>query len=215
MKFYGYFRSSAAFRVRIALALKGLEPEQHYVHLTKGGGQQFDPEYMKLNPAALVPTVIDDGAVLTQSLAIIEYLDEKYPSEPRLLPGDAASRARVRSLALLIACEIHPLNNLRVLNYLTKDLGQTEEVKNRWYLHWIAKGFSALEAMLADDARTGLFCHGDRPSMADVFLVPQVFNAKRFNADLKPYPRLMGIFENCMKLPAFDKSQPSKQPDAE
>jgi maleylacetoacetate isomerase len=185
------------------------------VHLTKGGGQQFAPEYAALNPASLVPALVeDDGSVLTQSLAIIEYLEETRP-EPPLLPPDPAGRARVRALALSIACEIHPLNNLRVLGYLTKTLGATEEQKNAWYRHWVETGLATVEAMLAKDPRTGAFCHGEAPTLADVLLVPQIFNARRFECRLDHVPTVMRIHQNCMKLPAFAGSAPAEQPDAE
>jgi maleylacetoacetate isomerase len=210
VKLYTYFRSSAAFRVRIALNLKGLPYEPQFVHLPKG--EHRAPAYASLNPQALVPTLEDEGKRLTQSLAIMEYLEELHPSPP-LLPHDAVGRARVRSLAQLVACEIHPLNNLRVLQHLRKALGQTEEQVNAWYLHWIADGLAKLEAELQGDGRR--FCHGDAPSIADCCLVPQVFNAQRFKADLTPYPSVMRIFDACMKLDAFDRAQPSRQPDAE
>jgi maleylacetoacetate isomerase len=213
VKLYTYFRSSAAFRVRIALNLKGIAYEPSFVHLPKG--EHRKPEYAELNPQALVPTLaLDDGTRLTQSLAIIEYLDETYPQQP-LVPKDALGRARVRSLALLIACEIHPLNNLRTLQYLRRQLGQDEQGIKTWYSHWIDDGLAKLEAELAASKATGKFCHGDTPSMADCCLVPQVFNAKRYDCDLGPYPTTMRVFEACMKLDAFDRAQPSKQPDAE
>jgi maleylacetoacetate isomerase len=213
VKLYTYFRSSAAFRVRIALNIKGLPYEPQFVHLPKG--EHRAPAYASVNPQALVPTLEDGGGTrLTQSLAIMEYLEEQHPSPP-LLPSDAIGRARVRSLALLVACEIHPLNNLRVLQHLRKALGQTEEQVNGWYLHWIADGLAKLEAELAGDARTGKFCHGDAPGIADCCLVPQVFNAQRFKADLTPYRNVVRIFDACMKLDAFDRAQPSRQPDAE
>ncbi len=215
MKLYSYFRSSASFRVRIALALKGLPYDYIPVHLVKGGGQQFSAEYKAMNPAALVPVLKDDdGSVLTQSLAIIEYLEETRPNPP-LLPADAAGRARVRALALSIACEIHPLNNLRVLGYLTKTLGVTEDQKNAWYRHWVEAGLETVEALLAGDARTGAFCHGDVPTMADVLLVPQIFNAQRFNCRLDHVPTVMRIHQHCLSLPAFATSVPAEQPDAE
>ena len=212
MKLYTYFRSSAAFRVRIALNLKGLAYEPVFVHLAKG--QHREREYVEVNPQALLPTLeLDDGKRLVQSLAIIEWLEEKHP-KPALMPSDALARARVRSLAYLVACEIHPLNNLRVLQHLKRTLGQTQEQIDNWYRHWIADGLAKLEADLArPDA--GKFCHGDSPTMADCCLVPQIFNAKRYNSDLAPYPITMRVFENCMKLEAFDRAQPSKQPDAE
>ncbi|MBI5110222.1 MAG: maleylacetoacetate isomerase [Rhodocyclales bacterium] len=215
MKLYSYFRSSASFRVRIALALKGLPYDYMPVHLVKGGGQQFSAEYKAMNPAALVPVLQDDdGGVLSQSLAIIEYLEETRPSPP-LLPVDPAGRARVRALALSIACEIHPLNNLRVLGYLTKTLGVTEEQKNAWYRHWVETGLETVEAMLAGDPRTGDFCHGDTPTLADALLVPQIFNAQRFNCRLDHVPTVMRINQRCQTLPAFATSVPAEQPDAE
>ncbi len=215
MKLYSYFRSSASFRVRIALALKGLSYDYIPVHLIKEGGQQFAPDYKALNPASLVPALQeDDGGVLTQSLAIIEYLEETRP-EPPLLPRDAAGRARVRALALSIACEIHPLNNLRVLAYLTKTLGVSEEQKNAWYRYWVETGLETVETMLVSDARTGRHCHGDVPTMADVLLVPQIFNAQRFNCRLDHVPTVMRIHEYCLTLPAFAGSVPAEQPDAE
>jgi maleylacetoacetate isomerase/maleylpyruvate isomerase len=214
MKLYSYFRSSASFRVRIALALKGLDYDYAPVHLLQGGGQQFTAEFKAMNPAALVPVLDDEGTVLTQSLAIIEYLEETRP-EPPLLPGDAASRARVRAIALSIACEIHPLNNLRVLGYLNKTLGVAEEQRNAWYRHWVETGLANVEAMLAGDPRTGRFCHGDVPTLADVLLVPQIFNAQRFNCRLDHVPTVMRIHKHCLTLPAFAESVPALQPDAE
>ncbi len=211
MRLYTYYRSSAAFRVRIALNLKGLRYDPQFVHLAKG--EQRGAEYLALNPQGLVPALVDDGKLLTQSLAIIEYLEETHPSPP-LLPKDSLGRARVRSLALLIACEIHPLNNQRTLNYLVKELGLSEEEKDGWYRHWIQDGMAKLEADLAR-GRDGKFCHGDAPGMADCCLVPQVFNAQRFNCDLSHAPRVLRIFEQCMQLEAFQRAQPSRQPDAE
>jgi len=212
VKLYTYFRSSAAFRVRIALNLKRLAYEPLFIHLAKGEHRRA--EYTGVNPQGLLPTLVaDDGTRLTQSLAIIEWLDEKHP-EPPLLPQGGAARARVRSLAYLVACEIHPLNNLRVLQYLKRRLGQNEEQVNAWYRHWIADGLAKLEAELAADGTTK-FCHGDRPTLADCCLVPQIFNAKRYNCDLSGFPTTMRIFQACMALEAFDRAQPSKQPDAE
>jgi maleylacetoacetate isomerase len=212
VKLYTYFRSSAAFRVRIALNLKGLAYDPVLVHLPRG--EHRKPEYAAVDPQALVPTLVDDaGRALSQSLAIIEYLDETHP-RPRLLPEDPVGRARVRSLSLLVACEIHPLNNLRTLQHLKRALGQNEEQISAWYRHWIADGLTKLEADL-ERSGAGKFCHGDAPTMADCCLVPQIFNAKRYDSDLAPYPKLMRIFDACMKLEAFDRAQPSKQPDAE
>jgi maleylacetoacetate isomerase/maleylpyruvate isomerase len=211
VKLYTYFRSSAAFRVRIALNVKGLAYEPVFVHLAKG--EHRKPEYASVDPQALLPTLVDDGQALSQSLAIIEYLEEKHP-EPPLLPTDPLGRARVRSLSLLVACEIHPLNNLRTLQHLKRALGQSEDQVKAWYRHWIADGLAKLEADLARGPG-GRFCHGDAPTMADCCLVPQIFNAKRYDSDLAPYPTVMRIFDACMKLEAFERAQPSKQPDAE
>ena len=211
MKLYTYFRSSAAFRVRIALNLKGLAYDPVLVHLPKG--EHRKSEYAAVDPQGLLPTLVEGEHALSQSLAIIEYLEETHP-RPRLLPEEALGRARVRSLSLLIACEIHPLNNLRTLQHLKRALGQNEDQINTWYRHWIADGLSKLEADLGRGG-TGRFCHGDSPTMADCCLVPQVFNAKRYNSDLGPYPTVMRIFDACMQLDAFDRAQPSKQPDAE
>jgi len=211
VKLYTYFRSSAAFRVRIALNLKGLAYAPQFVHLAKG--EHRKPDYAEVNAQALVPTlVLDDGTRLNQSLAIIEYLDEKHP-QPPLVPSNPLERARVRALSLLVACEIHPLNNLRVLQHLKRQLGQNEEQVNSWYRHWVADGLQKSEAELKHGS--GRFCHGDAPTMADCCLVPQIFNAKRFQCDLAPYPATLRAFEACMKLEAFDRAQPSRQPDAE
>ena len=213
MKLYDYYRSSAAYRVRIALNLKGLAPERAFVHLRRGA--QREDEYLALNPQGLVPTLVtDDGAVLTQSLAILEWLDETHSRSP-LLPADAAGRARVRSLALTIACEIHPLNNTRVQNYLTATLGVTDAQKDGWVRYWIDMGFEALETRLAGDAATGRFCHGDAPTLADICLVPQMANARRMDFDFAPYPTLLRIEVACAALPAFANAAPAKQPDAE
>jgi maleylacetoacetate isomerase len=212
VKLYSYFRSSAAFRVRIALNLKGIAYEPAFVHLAKG--EHRAPGYSAVNPQALVPTLEDSGNLLTQSLAIIEYLDETHPGMP-LLPKDALGRARVRSLAMLIACEIHPLNNLRVLQHLKRALGQNDEQVNNWYRHWISDGLMKFEADLANAKAAGRYCHGDTPTMADCCLVPQIFNAERYQCDTAPYPATMRVFAQCMKLDAFERAQPSKQPDAE
>jgi len=213
MKLYDFFRSSAAYRVRIALNLKGLAPERAFVHLRRGA--QREDGYLALNPQGLVPSLVtDSGVVLTQSLAIIEWLDETHPAPP-LLPSDASGRARVRSLALAIACDIHPLNNLRVLNYLTGTLGATDEQKNGWYRYWCDVGLEALETRLARDAATGAFCHGASPTLADICLVPQLANARRVSLDLAPYPTLLRIEDACLALPAFAGAAPARQPDAE
>lgn len=212
MLLYTYFRSSAAFRVRIALNLKGQTYESSAISLPKGAHRQ--DAFGAINPQKLVPALVADDQLLTQSLAIIEYLDEKYP-EPPLLPKDLLGRARVRSLSLLIACEIHPLNNLRVLQHLKRTLGQDEAGINAWYRHWIAEGLARFEADLASVPGTGTFCHGGTPTIADCCLVPQIFNAQRYECDLEPYPVTMRVFEACMKLEAFDLAQPMKQPDAE
>ncbi len=214
MELYTYFRSSAAYRVRIALNLKCLDYVPVPIHLTRDGGQHNHPDYALRNPQRLVPALEDDGRVITQSLAIIEYLDETHPVPP-LLPRDPSGRARVRAIAQAIACDIHPLNNLRVLQYLTGKLGVPDEQKTAWYHHWIAEGMRGLEGLLAQDSRPGLYCHGDSPSLADCCLVPQVFNARRFGCDLTPYPVAVAIADRCAALPAFQKAAPSAQPDAE
>ena len=214
MKLHTYFRSSAAYRVRIALNLKGLDYEAVPVHLVRGGGEHRQPAYLGLNPAGLVPALEDQGQVLTQSLAIVEYLEETHP-QPALLPAAALDRARVRAIAQAIACDIHPVNNLRVLQYLTRELGASEEQKNAWYRHWVGVGMQAVEAMLAGDARTGAFCHGDTPGLADCCLVPQVFNARRFGCDLSSMPTVRRIADTCVGLEAFGRAAPEAQPDAE
>ena len=210
MQLYNYFRSSASYRVRIALALKGLAYDYMPVHLTKN--EQFQESYAAVSASRLVPLLKDGDAVLTQSLAIIEYLDETHPMPP-LLPADALGRARVRALAYDIACEIHPLNNLRVLRYLVHDLKLSEDDKNRWYRHWVETGLEAVERQLSD-ARTGLYCHGDAPTLADITLVPQIFNAQRLSCRLDHVPTVMRVFEACMKLDAFEQTRPEKCPDA-
>ena len=214
-KLYTYFRSSAAYRVRIALALKGVAHEAIRVHLARNGGEQHSPAYRDKNPQGLVPAFeLDEGTVLTQSLAIIEYLDETQPG-PALLPADAVGRARVRAIAQGIACDIHPINNLRVLQYLGGQLGATQEQKDAWYHHWIATGLQGLEAMLAGHPDTDRVCHGDTPTLADCCLVPQLFNARRFNCPLDAYPTLLRIDAACAELPAFQQAAPGAQADAE
>jgi maleylacetoacetate isomerase len=213
LKLHGYFRSSAAFRVRIALNLKGLKYEGSFHHLRKG--EHLKPDYAAINPQKLLPTLqLDDGALLTQSLAIMEYLEETHPIPP-LLPKKPVERARVRSLAMIPACEIHPLQNLRVLKHVRETYGQDEAGSFAWARHWNEVGLQAYEDMLTRTAGTGRYSHGDMPSLADTCLVPQVIGARRFSVDLSRYPTLMRIFDECMKHPAFDKAQPSKQPDFE
>ncbi|MEO8487772.1 MAG: maleylacetoacetate isomerase [Betaproteobacteria bacterium] len=213
MKLYDYFRSSASYRVRIALNLKGIAAERAYVPLRRGA--QRDAAFLALNPQGLVPALaIDDGPPLTQSLAILEYLEETQ-SGPPLLPADPRGRARVRGIALQIACDIHPLDNLRVLEYLTGTLGVASEAKDGWYKYWIDVGFEALERQLAHDPATGLFCHGDAPTLADVCLVPQMANARRMAMNLSPWPTLVRIDAECQQIPAFAEASPARQPDAE
>jgi maleylacetoacetate isomerase len=210
MILYDYFRSSAAYRLRIALNLKGLEAERRSVHLRKG--EQRGSHYLAVNPQGLIPTLLDGELTLTQSLAIIEYLDEIHP-EPPLLPRAPAERAWVRSIALAIACDIHPLNNTRVLQYLEKTLQLDEGARDEWYRHWIRLGFAAIEKRLAE--RSGRFAFGDSPTLADICIVPQVANASRVKLSMDPYPRLKAVNEACLAHPAFDAAQPAKQLDAE
>ena len=214
MKLYTFFRSSASYRVRIALNLKGLEYEQAAIHLRRGGGEQLKPAYKAINPQALVPALQDNAQVYSQSLAIIEYLEERYPKPP-LLPSDAADRAVVRSMALLIACEVHPIQNLRVLNHLKNDHKLSDDDTIRWARHWINLGLSALEQMTISVSKQGEFCFGQTPTMADLCLVPQLSNARRFGVDLAAYPKLLAIEAACMSLPAFADAAPENQPDAE
>lgn len=212
MMLYTYFRSSAAFRVRIALNIKGLKPEHVFVHLRKQ--EQGVDKYRELNPQALLPTLVHEGHAIGQSLAIIEYLEELVP-EPPLLPADALGRARVRQIAYAMACEIHPLGNLRVQNYLRDTLGHSEAEVLTWHRHWMALGFEAIEKMVALAPQSGKFCHGDEPTLADICLVPQMANARRIELSLSPYPTLLKIERAAYKLAAFDQAQPKKQPDAE
>jgi len=210
---YTYWRSSAAYRVRIGLELKGLAWEARPVHLVRDGGEQHRDAYRALNPQQQVPTLLHEGHVLTQSLAILEYLDERFPQVP-LLPADAAGRARVRALAQLVACDSHPINNLRVMQYLERSLQLPADARTQWTLHWIAEGFAAMEALLANSRDTGVFCHGDRPGLADICLLPQLYNAHRFGLDLAPYPTLRRIQAACQALDAFDRARPEHQLDA-
>ena len=211
MILYDFYRSSAAYRARIALSLKGLEAERRFIHLRRG--EQRDPAYLALNPQGFVPMLVIDGIRFTQSLAIIEYLDEKYP-QPPLLPASAEDRAWVRAIALSIACDIHPLNNTRVIKYLAKSLELDEPTRDTWYRHWVTEGFTAVEAMLAARA-TGDFCFGSQPTLADVCLVPQVFNARRLKVPLDSFPKIVAVDAACLKIAAFDKARPENQPDAE
>jgi maleylacetoacetate isomerase len=212
MRLYGYSRSSAAFRVRIALNLKGLSYENAFIHLRRGDQRQA--AFLGVNPQGLVPALEIDGNTLVQSLPIIEYLDETRP-EPPLLPPDAAGRARARALAAVVACDIHPIDNLRVLRYLSRPLGHDQAAIEIWYNHWIGTGFEALEGLLTTTAGTGAFCHGDRPGLADIALVPQVVNAERYGLAMSAYPTITRIFEHCMTLDAFAAAHPQRQPDYE
>jgi maleylacetoacetate isomerase len=211
MILYDYWRSSASYRVRIALNLKGLEVERRHVHLRRG--EQSADAYRKLNAQGLVPTLVVDGRRITQSLAIIEYLDERQPAPP-LLPEGLEDRAWVRATAQSIACDIHPLDNTRVMAYLERTLGLEQARRDEWYRHWIEVGFQALEAQLAERG-AGRFCFGNGPTLADICLVPQVANSQRVNMDLAPYPRIRAINDHCLTLPAFDRARPALQPDAE
>jgi maleylpyruvate isomerase len=211
---YTYFRSSASYRVRIALNLKGLVAKHVPVHLNRNGGEQFQSEFRAVNPQALVPVFTEGELVLTQSLAILEYLDERYPGSA-LLPESIEQRARARQIALAVACDIHPLNNLRVLKYLAGPLQVPEEGKSTWVQHWIGLGLEAIETEIHRTYQPGQFCVGATPTIADCCLVPQLFNARRFGVDLAPYPTLLAIDEACQRLSAFVKAHPDRQPDAE
>jgi maleylpyruvate isomerase len=210
MKLYESVRSSASFRVRIALNLKGLAYESEVLDLRSG--EHLRERYARINPQRAVPALVDGDDRLVQSMAIVEYLEETHP-EPPLFPSSPLERARVRAMAQLVACEMHPLNNLRVVSYLEQELRLSEQARDRWYAHWVREGFRSLEPMLAEPG-TGRFCHGDSPTVADIFLVPQVVNAQRFKVDLADFPRLVGIFDRCMKLPAFERAHPAKHPAA-
>jgi maleylacetoacetate isomerase len=210
MKLFGFFRSSAAFRVRIALNLKGLAWEDSFIHLRRG--DQRHDDYLAVNPQGLVPALEIDGRTLIQSIAIIEYLDETHP-QPPLLPREPLGRARVRALTEIVACDIHPIDNLRVLRYLSRPLGHDQAAIETWFNYWIAAGFAAFERLLASDPRTGAFCDGDAPSLADVALIPQVVNSERYRLDMSPYPMISRIYENCMRIDAFIKAHPNNQPD--
>ncbi len=212
MILYSYWRSSASYRVRMALNLKDIDHEIRPVHLVRGGGEQYAEDYTALNPQQLVPTMVDGEVVITQSMAMLEYLEELHP-QPALLPTDAAGRARVRAIAQAIACEIHPLNNLRVLKYLTGTAGLDEDAKLAWYRHWTEAGLAAVERML-DDPRTGRFCHGDEPTLADCCLLPQVYNAERFDCDIEPLERIRAVCEELKAIEPVRRAMPENQPDA-
>ena len=214
LKLYSYWRSSAAYRVRIALNLKGLEYDIEPVHLVRDGGEQHRPEYRKVNPQELVPVLIDGRRVIRQSNAIIEYLDETYDGEMKLLPTIARDRARVRALALIVACDIHPLNNTRVMRFLENEFCLSEEQRSRWMRRWIEEGFQSFEELIAGHPSTGQFCEGDAPTIADICLVPQVYNARRFLIDMTPFPTIERIVAACLELNAFEAARPENQPDA-
>ena len=213
LRLYSYWRSSAAYRVRIGLNLKGLAYETVPVHLVREGGQQHKPDYVAKNPQHMVPTLQHGERVIRQSLAILEYLDEAWPS-PRLLPMTARDRARVRALAQMVACDIHPLNNLRVLQYFDGTWNVPQSERDEWVKHWIIEGFAAVESLLAEDSATGAYCHGQTPGLADCCLVPQAFNARRFGVDMAAFPTIVRIEQACLALPAFDQARPESQPDA-
>ena len=213
MQLYSYYRSSSSYRVRIALRHKGLDYQYHGVHLLKNGGEQHSSSYKALNPQELVPTLVDGDLTLTQSLAIIEYLEEKYP-QPLLLPKDLAQRAYVRQLSLISVADIHPLNNLKILTHLTNEFSITQDQKTMWYHKWITQGFNAIEALLQRSAfRTGPYCCGDQVTMADMCLVPQVYNARRFELSMDSWPLITAIEQNCLKLKSFIEASPENQPD--
>lgn len=213
-RLYSYWRSSAAFRVRIALNLKQLPYKIVPVHLLEGGGQQHTVEYNAINPQEIVPTLIDGERVIRQSIAIIEYLDEVYPQTASLLPPEPRARARVRAIALAVACDIHPLNNLRTMQYLEREFGVPQAERDTWTRHWIGAGFAAIEDLVAGDGLAGVYCNGDSPSMADVLLIPQIYNAHRFGVDMAAYPTLARIETACYELDAFKNARPENQPDA-
>ena len=213
LQLYSYWRSSAAYRVRIGLNLKGLPYEIVPVHLVQDGGQQHSDAYRAINPQELVPTLGHGQRRLSQSLAILEYLDEVWPDRP-LLPATARARQRVRALALLVACEVHPLNNLRVLQYFEHEWNVPQPERDAWVKHWITDGFAAAEALLAGHPSTGDFCEGETPTLADCCLVPQIYNARRFGVDMQAFPTLARIEQACLELPAFDAARPERQPDA-
>ncbi len=214
LKLYSYWRSSAAYRVRIALNLKGLPYDLIPVHLTNNGGEQNQADFQAVNPQKLIPVLVDGGRVVRQSLAIIEYLEETYDGEMKLLPATSRDRGRVRALAQMVACDIHPLNNLRVMQYLEHEFNVPLSERERWTQHWISEGFTAIEALLTEYPSTGIYCDGDEPSLADICLVPQVYNAIRWSVKMKEFPIILRIYDNCLKLAAFEQAQPENQPDA-
>lgn len=211
---YTYWRSSAAYRARIALNVKGIDYQPRFVHLTRDGGEQFSPEYRAVNPQSRVPTLVHGSVTVTQSVAILEYLEEICP-KPALLPSDPAGRARVRSLTQLLACDVQPLQNTSVSRYLRGAFAASDEQMSAWYAEWIGRGMSALEQRLAREPGTGRFCHGDAPTMADCCLVPQCYAARRFAVDPEQYPTIARIDAACASLPAFARAAPERQPDAE
>jgi maleylacetoacetate isomerase len=213
IKLYTYWRSSACYRVRIALNLKHLPYESVAVHLLKDGGEHHNPEFHELNPQELIPVLMHGGRMLRQSLAIIDYLDENWENKRPLMPNVARDRQRVRAISQMIACDIHPLNNLRVMQYLEKEFGAEEQQREAWTRNWIRAGFRAVEEVLADSTATGTFCEGDAPTMADCCLVPQVYNAQRFGISLDDFPIIASVNAACLKLPEFDAARPEKQPD--
>jgi len=214
LKLYSYWRSSAAYRVRIALNLKGLPYELVPVNLASSGGDQHLPEYNALNPQELVPVLVDGERIIRQSQAIIEYLDESYDGAAKLLPATARERARVRALAQVIACDIHPLNNTRVMQYLEREFNAPPIEREHWTQHWIREGFRAIEALLAENPSTGIYCEGDEPTIADIFLVPQAYNARRWSVDMAAYPIIQRINTSCLALEEFERAKPENQPDA-
>ena len=213
MKLYGYWRSTAAYRVRIALALKNINHDQASIDLVKGGGEQHQPLYREINPQGLVPALEIDGQIITQSMAILEYLEEQYP-EPSILSPDPFLKSQIRAFAQSIACDIHPLNNLRVLQYLKAELAVADQQKSDWYLFWVAEGFKALERTIDEADNQFAFCFGEQPSMADICLIPQIYNAHRFHCPIEDYPNLRRINENCLKLDSFIRAMPENQADA-
>jgi len=214
LKLYDYWRSSASYRVRIALNLKGLLYEQVPIHLVRDGGEQHSAEYRAVNPQAFVPVLVDGRRMIRQSLAIIEYLDETHDGEMKLLPATARDRARVRALAQMVACDIHPLNNRRIMLYLENEFGASADARERWTRHWIEEGFHSFESLIAGHPSTGTFCEGDTPTIADICLIPQVYNAQRFGVDMEPFPEIQRIAAACLELDAFVRARPENQPDA-